>query len=112
MVLEELKTKYEEVLKKWDNLKEILKPEKLEEEIKDLDNKMADPNFWNEPKKAQEISSKRNYLGEKLQLYQKGITDIDISEQEELQSALNLLKKSFKRKNIRKCGKISKKSWI
>ncbi|WP_297889536.1 peptide chain release factor 2 [Sulfurihydrogenibium sp.] len=67
MVLEELKTKYEEVLNKWKNLKEILKPENLESEIKDLDEKMADPNFWNDPKKAQEISSRRNYLGEKLE---------------------------------------------
>ncbi|HEV09471.1 MAG TPA: peptide chain release factor 2 [Sulfurihydrogenibium azorense] len=67
MILEEVKTKYEEIADKWKNLKDILKPEKLEEEIKELDKQMADPNFWNDTKKAQEISSKRNYLGEKLE---------------------------------------------
>lgn len=67
MVLEEIKTKYEEIINKWNNLKEILKPEKLEEEIKELDKQMSDPSFWNDTKKAQEISSKRNYIGEKLE---------------------------------------------
>ncbi|MFN3787052.1 MAG: peptide chain release factor 2 [Sulfurihydrogenibium azorense] len=67
MILEEIKTKQEEIIEKWNNLKDILKPEKLQEEIKVLDSQMADPNFWNDPKKAQEISSKRNYLGEKLE---------------------------------------------
>jgi Protein chain release factor A len=67
MIVEEIKTKWEEIKEKWDNLKEILKPEKLEEEIKQLDDLMADPNFWNDTKKAQEISSRRNYLGEKLE---------------------------------------------
>ncbi|WP_028950750.1 peptide chain release factor 2 [Sulfurihydrogenibium subterraneum] len=67
MILEEIKTKQEEILEKWNNLKDILKPEKLQEEIKVLDSQMADPNFWNDSKKAQEISSKRNYLGEKLE---------------------------------------------
>jgi len=67
MIVEEIKTKWEEIKEKWDNLKEILKPEKLEEEIKQLDDLMADPNFWNDTKKAQEISPRRNYLGEKLE---------------------------------------------
>ncbi len=98
MLVEDLKTKYEELKEKWNKLKEILKPEVLEEELKELDNLMSDPNFWNDTKKAKEISSKRNYIGEKLNEIinlQKKIDDVneyisilELEEDEELYKEL------------------------
>lgn len=98
MLVEDLKTKYEELKEKWNKLKEILKPEALEEELKELDNLMSDPNFWNDTKKAKEISSKRNYIGEKLNEIinlQKKIDDVneyisilELEEDEELYKEL------------------------
>lgn len=98
MIVEDLKAKYEEIKEKWDKLKEILKLEALEEELKNLDSLMSDPNFWNDTKKAKEISSKRNYVGERLSEIlnlQKKIDDVyeyisilELEEDEELYKEL------------------------
>lgn len=66
-MLEELKIKLEELENTFNTVKEIIKPESLENEIKQLDELMGQSDFWNDTKKAQEISSKRNYLANKLQ---------------------------------------------
>ena len=64
---EDLKQKLSYIEETFSNIKEILKPEKLQEEIKKLDEEMGKPNFWDDTKKAQEISSKRNVLAGKLE---------------------------------------------
>ena len=43
------------------------------------------------------INKGKSYLKLRNSLYRKGITEVELSEDEELKSALNLLKKSFKK---------------
>ncbi|HIQ25194.1 MAG TPA: peptide chain release factor 2 [Persephonella sp.] len=64
---EDLKLKLSNIEETFANVKEILKPANLEEEIKKLDEEMGKPDFWDNPKKAQEISSKRNVFANKLE---------------------------------------------
>lgn len=73
-----------------------------EEDIKEVVEYLKNQGLINDEKlkeryKETAINKGKSFIKLKNQLYQKGITDIDISEQEELQSALNLLKKSFKK---------------
>ena len=67
MILDTLKEKYQEINETFENIKEILKPEKFEEELKKLDEEMGKPDFWNDTKRAQEISARRNIVANKLQ---------------------------------------------
>ncbi len=67
MMLDTLKEKYQEINETFENIKEILKPEVFEEELKKLDEEMGKPDFWNDTKRAQEISAKRNQIANKLQ---------------------------------------------
>ncbi|WP_029523170.1 peptide chain release factor 2 [Persephonella sp. KM09-Lau-8] len=76
----ELKEKLEELTNRFENIKEILKPEELEEELSKLDNLMGQSDFWEDQKKAQEIASKRNSIANKLEeikAVEKKLTDID-----------------------------------
>ncbi|WP_297888487.1 regulatory protein RecX [Sulfurihydrogenibium sp.] len=84
-LIEKLKRKgfkEEEIVKIIDDLKKqgLINDEKLKERYKELS-----------------INKGKSFAKLKNKLYQKGITDIDISEEEELQAALNLLKRSFKK---------------
>ncbi len=65
-MIEDLKTKIQELKNTFETIKEIEKPEEIEKEIKKLDSEMAKPDFWNDQKKAQEITTKRTYLANKL----------------------------------------------
>jgi len=67
MLLEDIKLKIENINEKFNLIKEILKPEKLQEELKKLDEEMGNPDFWNDTKKAKEISAKRTMVAEQLQ---------------------------------------------
>ncbi len=67
MFIQELKERLENIEKKFITVKEILKPEILEKELEKLDYEMGKPNFWSDTKKAQEISTKRNSIAEKLE---------------------------------------------
>ncbi len=67
MILDTLKEKYNELYETFENIKEILKPEEFEEELKKLDEEMGKPDFWNDTKRAQEISARRNAVANKLQ---------------------------------------------
>jgi len=64
---EDLKLKLSNIEEIFLNISEILKPQSLEEEIKKLDEEMGKPDFWDDQKKAQEISSRRNILANKLE---------------------------------------------
>ncbi|WP_457640365.1 peptide chain release factor 2 [Persephonella sp.] len=63
----EFKEKIEQLENKLNNIKEIMKPEVLKEELKKLDEEMGKPDFWNNTKKAQEISAKRTDIANKIQ---------------------------------------------
>jgi len=84
-LIEKLKRKgFEEkdILKVIEDLKQqgLIDDEKLKERYKEI-----------------YISKGKSYAKLKTKLYQKGILDVEISEDEELQAALNLLKKSFRK---------------
>lgn len=68
MIVDSLNEKLDTILEKFKLVKDAIKPEKLEEEIKLLDAQMGKPDFWSDPKKAGEISAKRNALGQKLEV--------------------------------------------
>ena len=76
----ELKEKLGELTNRFENIKEILRPAGLEEELSKLDNLMGQSDFWEDQKKAQEIASKRNSIANKLEeikAVEKKLTDID-----------------------------------
>ena len=66
-MLEELKQQVNEIEETFNNIKEILNPDKFKEEIEKLDQEMGKPDFWNDQQRAQEISSKRNVYAGKLE---------------------------------------------
>ena len=67
MLIQDLKEKLSIIKEKFENIKDILRPEKLEEELKKLDLGMGKTDFWKDTKRAQEISTKRNRLSEELE---------------------------------------------
>ena len=76
----ELKEKLEELTNRFENIKEILKPDELEEELNQLDNLMGQSDFWEDQKKAQEIATKRTSIANKLEeikAVEKKLSDID-----------------------------------
>ncbi|MDQ7055478.1 MAG: peptide chain release factor 2 [Persephonella sp.] len=76
----ELKEKLNQLSNRFENIKEILKPESLEKELKSLDREMGKPDFWNDQKKAQETASRRNSIANKLEEIkgvEKRLKDID-----------------------------------
>ncbi|SNZ06315.1 peptide chain release factor 2 [Persephonella hydrogeniphila] len=79
MILE-LKEKLNELSNRFKNIKDIMKPDELEKELKRLDEEMGKPDFWNDQKKAQEIASRRNSIANKLEeirSVEKRLNDID-----------------------------------
>ncbi|MDK2885840.1 MAG: peptide chain release factor 2 [Thermosipho sp. (in: thermotogales)] len=58
MLAFELKQKIEEVKKKYEDIIQVFHPEEKEKELKELENIMGQSDFWNDPKKAKEISQK------------------------------------------------------
>ncbi len=111
MRIDILKEKYQDLKDTFENIKEILRPEEIENEIKKLDEEMGKPDFWNDQKRAQEISTRRNALANKFQ----EITDVekklkDVSEfiellemeydentEKEIEKELNFLEKEISR---------------
>ena len=76
----DLKEKLNELKNKFENIKEIIKPDQLEKELFILDQEMGKPDFWNDQKKAQETASRRNSLSNRLneiRSVEKRLSDID-----------------------------------
>ncbi len=69
-MIQDFRFKLEKLENKFENIKEILKPEELQKEIHHLDTQMGKPDFWEDPKKAQTIASRRNFLAQKLEKIQ------------------------------------------
>ncbi|HIP43268.1 MAG TPA: peptide chain release factor 2 [Aquifex aeolicus] len=63
----ELKGKLSELRERFEDVKNILKPKRLEEELKQLDQTMSSPDFWNDQKKAKEIIQRRKWVEETLE---------------------------------------------
>ncbi|MBO8160257.1 MAG: peptide chain release factor 2 [Thermosipho sp. (in: Bacteria)] len=58
MLAFELKQKIDEIKKKYDDIIRVFHPEKKEKELEELENLMGQSDFWNDQKKAKEISQK------------------------------------------------------
>ncbi|MGB4374457.1 MAG: peptide chain release factor 2, partial [Defluviitoga tunisiensis] len=56
MIEYEVKVKIDELKEKFEDLKKVFNLEKKQQEVKDLDNIMAQPEFWNDLEKAQKVS--------------------------------------------------------
>jgi len=54
----ELKQKIDEVKKKYEDILQVFHPEEKEEELKELEDIMGQSDFWNDQKRAKEISKK------------------------------------------------------
>jgi len=54
----ELKQKIDEVKKKYEDIIQVFHPEEKEKELKELENIMGQSDFWNDQKRAKEISQK------------------------------------------------------
>jgi len=66
-MVEDLKRRLSEIEERFSGIKEILNTEKIKEEIDKLDKQMSAPDFWDDPKKAQEVSSRRTVFANKLE---------------------------------------------
>lgn len=79
-------------------LRKGFEEEKVDEVIKHLENQgLLNDEKLKERYKEIYINKGKSFAKLKNSLFRKGITEIDLSEEEELKSALNLLKKSFKK---------------
>lgn len=58
MLAFELKQKIDEVKKKYEDILQVFHPDEKEKELKDLENIMGQSDFWNDQKRAKEISKK------------------------------------------------------
>jgi peptide chain release factor 2 len=66
----ELRTKIEDVQKRFNEIKKFFNEEKMKKDIKDLEAKSASPDFWNDMKNAQETLKKVNSLKKKYEKFQ------------------------------------------
>lgn len=58
----ELKTKVEELRERFEDVKRILNPTALEEELKKLDETMGSPDFWEDQEKAKKTIQRRKWV--------------------------------------------------
>jgi len=69
---------YTELIKdlenKLTNIKSILKPEMIEERLKEIEELENDINFWNDPKQSSKVQKEKNILIRKLEKYKKALS--------------------------------------
>ncbi|AEX85810.1 peptide chain release factor 2 [Marinitoga piezophila KA3] len=63
----EVKVKIDELKEKFENLKNLFNIEKTTARISELENKMTDPDFWNDQKKAEKISRELQHLKHEME---------------------------------------------
>ncbi len=72
---------YGELLKKLEqkihNIKNIIKPQEIEDRIQEIEKLENDPNFWNDAKKAGEIQKEKNRLSRLLNKYNEAKTAVE-----------------------------------
>ena len=62
----ELKSRLEDLKERFENVKSVLNPEKLEEELKKIDEIMSSQGFWEDQEKAKETVQRRKWLEETI----------------------------------------------
>ncbi len=76
----ELKTKVEELRERFEDVKKVLNPKELEEELKKLDETMSSSNFWEDQEKAKKIIQRRKWVEStlsKLNNLEKSLKDVE-----------------------------------
>ncbi|GAB6065289.1 peptide chain release factor 2 [Aquifex pyrophilus] len=76
----ELKSKISELRERFEDVKKVLKPEELREELKKLDERMSAPDFWNDQDKAKETVQRRKWVEEtleKIERLESSIKDVE-----------------------------------
>lgn len=63
----ELKGKLSELRERFGDVKNILKPKRLKDELEQLDHIMSSPDFWNDQEKAKQTIQRRKWLEETLE---------------------------------------------
>lgn len=63
----EQKVKIEELEERFEKLLKLIDREKLAKELEELERKMSNPNFWNDPKNASEINKKTQRIRKRLE---------------------------------------------
>jgi peptide chain release factor 2 len=71
MIEYEVKVKIDELKEKFEDLKKVFNLEKKQQEVKNLDNIMAQPEFWNDLDKAQKVSKKAQNLKDEIEDFKK-----------------------------------------
>ncbi|RUM30875.1 MAG: peptide chain release factor 2 [Aquifex sp.] len=80
MMMVELKGKVEELRERIEDVKKVLSPEKLEKELKELDQKMSEPNFWEDQDRAKQVIQRRKWVEEtlnKLRSLERSVKDLE-----------------------------------
>ncbi|ADC89998.1 peptide chain release factor 2 [Thermocrinis albus DSM 14484] len=102
-MLNEIRTKLEELTERFEEVKESLKLDSMKEELKELDNLMASSHIWNQQEKAKKILQRRKWLEENIQQLEateKVLSDIrellHITEEEDLETQ-TLLKEELEK---------------
>ena len=75
----ELKNKVEELKERFEDVKKILRVEKLKEELSKIDDIMSSPDFWNDQEKAKKTVQRRKWLEntiEEIEEIERSIKDL------------------------------------
>lgn len=67
MLSYEQKVKIEELEERYEKLLKLVNKDDLNKELKELEARMADPNFWNDPKNASEVNKKAQRIRKRLE---------------------------------------------
>ncbi|HOO73994.1 MAG TPA: peptide chain release factor 2 [Tepiditoga sp.] len=82
MIDYELKVKLDELRTKFEDLKNLFDIEKAKKRVSELEEIMTDPNFWNDPKKAENVSRENQHLKDEIDEFKKLqslFEDIDVA---------------------------------
>ena len=67
MIGYDVKMRIEDIRKKFRDAMKVFRPEEKRKELEELEKKMSDPNFWDDSKKAQEITKKAQKIRKLLE---------------------------------------------
>ncbi|WP_041081973.1 peptide chain release factor 2 [Thermotoga profunda] len=81
MIAYETRVKIDELKEKYNNFLKLINPEKIKEELKELEHQMSDPDIWKDQRKASELSRKIQHFKDLLNDMEKirrHLEDIDV----------------------------------
>ncbi len=76
----EIKGKIEELKERFEDIKRVIDPEKLKEELTQIDQTMSEQGFWNDQEKAKQVIQRRKWLEEtvdSLEELERSLSDVE-----------------------------------